>query len=260
MIASCAGSDLLGPLGEEAGGGDVGGSELQVAGAVLGLGGDPGAVGGVVELGRAEQRQRLQPRRRVVAVAGLEAVEAVGGEDRAGDQRLGGGLRVLGLGQRPGERGCLQARRLLGGDRGGDAQLLGVDLVALAEADDEDGREPVRAQEGEFLEARTGGVGAAAAATASGSSLVLEQPDRDQVGADSRPAPACFTSTFIGRESMPCRYRHPLDLADRGQASELRKGKAVDAQLSDSWNRSYPLRKDGWRSLFPRRHRPRRHR
>src|SRR5215203_414683 len=70
----------------------------------------------------------------------------------------------------------------------------------------------------------------------------------------------CFTSTFIGREfTLPCRYRHPLDLADRGQVGELRKGKAVDAQLSDSWNRAHPLRKDGRRSLLPRRHRSRRH-
>ena len=54
-----AGGDLLGPLGEEGRGGDVGGGDLQVAGPVLGLGGDARDLGGVGQLGRPDQGQRL---------------------------------------------------------------------------------------------------------------------------------------------------------------------------------------------------------
>ena len=54
---------------------------------------------------------------------------------------------VVALGQRPGERARLQPRGLLGGDGGGDAQPLGVELVALAEPDDQHRREAVGAQQ-----------------------------------------------------------------------------------------------------------------
>ena len=47
-----------------------------------------------------------------------------------------------------------QPLRLLGRQRGGDAQTLGVGLLALAEADDEDAARAVGVERRELLEAR----------------------------------------------------------------------------------------------------------
>ena len=109
------GGDLLGPLGQEGRRGDVDGQALQVAGAVLGLGADAGGLGRARRApGCASSDQRLERGRRgVLGVLAEEAVEAVGAEDRAGDDALGDRLVVVGLGQHPGERGGLELAGLL---------------------------------------------------------------------------------------------------------------------------------------------------
>ncbi len=87
------GGDLQRPLGEVGGGGDVGGQVLQLTGAVGRLGGDAGDLGALGQLRVAQQRQRLDLGwRGLVALllgvgVGLEAVEAVGGQHGALDQR-----------------------------------------------------------------------------------------------------------------------------------------------------------------------------
>ena len=108
------GGDLAGALGQVGGVGDVGGQVLQVAGAVGGLGGDAGDLDDLARRRRRRCRvSELEPRVGASSSPSLrlalEAVEAVGGEDRPGGQP-GGGARP-----RPGRprRSCVgvEARR-----------------------------------------------------------------------------------------------------------------------------------------------------
>ena len=88
------GGDFASPPGQVGGRGDVGRQALQVAGAVLGLGADARRLGRGGDAGGPQQRQRLdRGRGRVVGIAAEEAVEAVAGEDRAGDERPRRSLR-----------------------------------------------------------------------------------------------------------------------------------------------------------------------
>jgi hypothetical protein len=177
-----AGGDLIGPVGEEAGGGEVCGGGLQVAGPVLGFGGDASLRGGSGKRLVAEHDQRLQARR-ALAAAGLEAVEAVGGEDRARHQSRRGRGVLARLRQHPGERARLAPRRLLRRQGGGDPQPLRIDLLTRPEADDQQPRVLVGVQQHQLLEAGLRSVGAEDVPDPGRFGFPLVEADRDQVHA-----------------------------------------------------------------------------
>ena len=175
--------DLPGPPAEKGRGGDIGRQALQVAGAVLRLGTDAGRLGGAGHTGWSEQGQRLDPGRgRLARVAAAEAIEAVVGEDRAGDDRGGGRAVILGIRQNPGERGGTELARLLGDYRCGEAEPLGVGLIALAEADDQSTSWIVRVEERQLFEVCLDEAGAEHQVQISRQIIALEQSGDEEVG------------------------------------------------------------------------------
>ena len=150
------GCDLLGALGECLRGELVRRQVLQVAGAVGRVGGDQRRPRRARGRRRPRQDQTLQaggPGVVIVVVAGAIAVEAVGGEDRALDERRGRARSCRRRPARPRRSSPLEARGPLRGQRGGDPQALGIDVVGVAESDDEGAGRPLRVEEGELLEA-----------------------------------------------------------------------------------------------------------
>ncbi len=187
---SCVGRDLAGALGEEGGVGDVGGQALQVAGAVGAVGGGGGDrqdLGGplLLALGDAVQQQLLGAGAGLVGIGlALEPVEAVGGEDRgAGEGGCRGGAAA---GHLPGQRRDLVALRLADAEGGGDAEPLGVELLALAEADDEHALGVASASAGRsivsFLKPARTSPAPGASASQSGRSSPSKSAEAEQLG------------------------------------------------------------------------------
>ena len=181
------GRDLARAPAEVGGRGDVGGKALQVTGAVLGLGADASGLRGLGEALRAEQRQGLERRGgRLLVVPALEAVEAVGAEDRPGHDSLGEGGHLGGLRHQPGDGSRFQSGRLFRDQGRGDPEPLGIELLALAEADDEHAGRGLGMQHRELLEACLGVRGAAYVGQLGRQLLVFTEPDGKQVGIDLR--------------------------------------------------------------------------
>ncbi len=181
------GGDLLGPRGQERRGGDVGGQALQVARAVLRLG--AGASG----LGRGGDALRSQQDSEsstggvgVVRIRALEAVEAVGAEDRAGDQALG---EIFASSSDPGSSQASEVASQLGGllgrQRRRDPYALGVQVTRACR-----GRRRGRAAGrsgcsiASFLKPALGVGRAGRRGKLAGQLLALEEPDDEQVGLD----------------------------------------------------------------------------
>ncbi len=214
LTASCSHGDLERALGEVGGGGDVGGQVLELAGAVGRLGGDAGDLGALGQLRVADQRQGLDPRRRRLFAlllgvgVGLEAVEAVGGHHGALDQR-GRQLLVAALGHRDRERGGPQPRRLLGGDRGGHPDALGVELVALAHPHHEHPLRALGMDQGRLAVGGARVLGAARPEQLLRQLLVLEQQHGREVGVDLRPAASVIPRPARASQHTPGGDSHP---------------------------------------------------
>ncbi len=100
-------------------------------------------------------------------------------------------------GSDPGDRAGLEPRRLLGGQGGGDAQALGVGLLALAEPDHEHRRGVLGPQQGELLE----GALASAAPGTEEIEAGRDSPSYSPIATRSAPASPrslSLTPTFIG--------------------------------------------------------------
>jgi len=120
----------------------VGGQVLQVARPVRRRRGDPGDLGfggdSIAVLVGDREHEALEPRRLgLLGGARAIAVEAVPGEDRAGDQRRGQLGGVAAGGDLPGERAGVELGGALRDDRRSHPEALGVELLGGAEADGE---------------------------------------------------------------------------------------------------------------------------
>ena len=196
----------------------------------------------------------------------LEAVEAVGGEDRAGDQAVARPpRRRLGLRQRQASERRLEPPAVLRRERRGDPGALGVELLALAEADDEGAPGALGMHQGRLLVRALRPRRRALPAQRLGEVVALEDqtPSRS---ASTSASGLSATSTRKGRQitggALTFRSSE-LRGTDRRRTSRSRASaqtKGADAQDSHPLHRPDPLREDGRRALVPRRHRPRRHR
>ena len=173
---------------------DVRRQVLQLASAVRALGSgrreahlglDRAGVGAVARPAPARRARRL----RVVLVAGVEAVEAVAGEDRALDERAGGrSSEAIGAaGKRPGDRGrvrggraCLAATAAATRRRSASARRR-LPRPTTSTRSRRVGRSRVA-----LLERRLDVAGAGHVGELGGELLVVGQPDDPNVGLDSR--------------------------------------------------------------------------
>ena len=180
--------DRLRATGQIGGGDDVGRQVLKLAGEVLGLGPDAGGLDRIGDAARiaADQRQVLEALGLAVVVVllGLEPIELVGGEDRALDQRVRDGLRILGVWTGDRKRGRLQ---LCGASRGQCAdhpRSLGLELVAISEPHHERPAGTARMNQRRLPVAALDVLRAGSSREWLGKVVTVEDQNREQVGVD----------------------------------------------------------------------------
>ena len=142
--------ELLRAVGEPGRGRDVRRGVLQVASGVLRLRDNPRPLhgAGLVRAARGDDLERIERRPLVRLGRGLEAIELVEGEQRALDE---GTRDAVACRRGPRERLRAELARPRHGGRCAHARLLGIELLALAEAHQED---PPRAAVGGLVRDR----------------------------------------------------------------------------------------------------------
>ena len=153
-----------------------------------------------------------------------------------------------------------------GGQRRGDAGALGVEVVALAEPDDDDGAPRAFGERRREAPCGRRRLRRRRQRRRPDSSSPVEEPGREERRIDFgrermtrwrlRLARA---GLWHGRSGRPCsRYGSHRAGALPGRPAHKEKG--LDAQHSHPWNRTHARRQDGRRPRLHRRHRPRRQR